>query len=144
MARQVKQLEITSTLVTEDACFQPKFIEVGGKATEGIYLTFAAPVADNPVRADFVKAYSKDWGVGENEIGSFSFFAYDSTMLVLEGIKKAGVEKLAETIRASKSLGATGAIEFDEKGDRALAHAVWIVKDGAFVPYYNPLTDTMY
>ena len=144
MARQVKQLEITSTLVTEDACYQPKFIEVGGKATEGIYLTFAAPVADNPVRSDFVKAYSKDWGVGENEIGSFSFFAYDATMLVLNGIKSGGVDKLAETIRASKSLGATGEIEFDEKGDRALAHAVWIVKDGAFVPYYNPLTDTMY
>jgi len=140
MARQVKQLEIKSTLVTEDACYQPKFIEVGGKATEGIYLTFAAPV-DNPVRQDFVKAYSKDWGVGENEIGSFSFFAYDATMLVLNGIKKGGVDKLAETIRATKSLGATGTIEFDEKGDRALAHAIWIVKDGAFVPYYDPLTD---
>jgi branched-chain amino acid transport system substrate-binding protein len=143
MARQVKQLEITSTLVTEDACFQPKFIEVGGAATEGMYLTFAAPV-DNPVRADFVKAYSSDWGVGENEIGSFSFFAYDATMLVLNGIKKGGVDKLAETIRATKSLGATGEIEFNEKGDRALAHAIWIVKDGAFVPYYNPLTDKMY
>ena len=140
MARQVKQLEIKSTLVTEDARYQPKFIEVGGKATEGMYLTFAAPV-DNPVRQDFVKAYSKDWGVGENEIGSFSFFAYDATMLVLNGIKKGGVKKLAETIRATKSLGATGEIEFDEKGDRALAHAVWIVKDGAFVPYYDPLTD---
>jgi branched-chain amino acid transport system substrate-binding protein len=144
MARQVKQLEIDATLLTEDACYQPKFTEVGGKATEGIYLTFAAPVPDNPVRADFVKAYSKDWGVGENEIGSFSFFAYDATMLVLNGIKKAGVDKLAETIRATKSLGATGEISFDEKGDRALAHAVWIVKDGAFVPYYNPLTDKMY
>ncbi len=144
MSRQVKQLEITATLVTEDACFQPKFIEVGGKATEGIYLTFAAPVADNPVRSDFVKAYSKDWGVGENEIGSFSFFAYDATMVVLNGIKSGGVDKLAETIRAPKSLGATGEIEFNEKGDRALAHAVWIVKDGAFVPYYNPLTDKMY
>ena len=143
MARQVKQLEIKSTLVTEDACYQPKFIEVGGKATEGMYLTFAAPV-DNPVRQDFVKAYSKDWGVGENEIGSFSFFAYDATMLVLNGIKKGGVDKLAETIRATKSLGATGEIAFDEKGDRALAHAVWVVKVGAFVPYYNPLTDTMY
>jgi len=143
MARQVKQLEIGATLVTEDACYQPKFIEVGGKATEGIYLTFAAPV-NNPVRKDFVKAYSKDWGVGENEIGSFSFFAYDSTMLVLNAIKKSGVKNLAETIRATKSLGATGEIEFNEKGDRALAHAVWIVKDGAFVPYYNPLTNTNY
>ncbi|MCG6911772.1 MAG: branched-chain amino acid ABC transporter substrate-binding protein [Deltaproteobacteria bacterium] len=143
MARQVKQLEIKSTLMTEDACYQPKFIEVGGDATEGIYLTFAAPV-DNPVRTDFVKAYSKDWGVGEDEIGSFSFFAYDATMLVLNGIKKGGVEKLADTIRATKSVGATGKIEFNEKGDRALAHAIWVIKDGAFVPYYDPLTDTNY
>ena len=143
MARQIKQLEINATLMTEDACYQPKYIEVGGKATEGIYLTFAAPV-DNPVRTDFVKAYSKDWGVGEDEIGSFSFFAYDATMLVLNGIKKGGVDKLADTIRATKSLGATGQIEFDEKGDRALAHAIWVVKDGAFVPYYNPLNDTKY
>ncbi len=144
MARQIKQLEITATLISEDACYQPKFIEVGGKATEGIYLTFAAPVTNNPVRAKFVKAYSKDWGVGENEIGSFSFFAYDATMLVLNAIKKTGVKDLAETIRATKSLGATGEIEFDEKGDRALAHAVWVVKDGAFVPYYNPVKDTHY
>jgi branched-chain amino acid transport system substrate-binding protein len=143
MARQVKQLDIKSILVTEDACFQPKFIEIGGKATEGIYLTFASPV-ENQVRTDFMKAYAKQWSVGEDEIGSFSFFAYDAALLVLEGIKKAGVEKLAETIRASSTLGTTGKIEFDEKGDRALAHAVWVVKDGAFVPYYDPLTDSKY
>ena len=62
-------------------------------------------------------------------------------MLVLNATKDGGVKKLAETIRATKSLGATGEIAFDEKGDRALAHAVWVVKDGAFVPYYDPLTD---
>ena len=31
-------------------------------------------------------------------------------------------------------------ITFDEKGDRNLAHVVWIVKDNQFVPYWDPLT----
>jgi len=64
-------------------------------------------------------------------------------MIALAAIKKAGTaeaDKLQMTLRENAWNGVTGEIKFDEKGDRELAHIVWIVKDNKFVPYWDPLT----
>jgi ABC-type branched-subunit amino acid transport system substrate-binding protein len=34
----------------------------------------------------------------------------------------------------------TGDVKFDEKGDRKLAHIIWVVKNGKFVACWDPLT----
>jgi branched-chain amino acid transport system substrate-binding protein len=141
MVRQAKALGLQSKLLSEDAVFHPKFLEVGGKAAEGTYLTFAkAP--DTPERSEFEKTYKKMWNV--DTVGSYAFYAYDAGMILLEAIKKAGstdTNKLVDTLRNTTWSGVTGEIKFDHKGDRKLAHVVWIVKDGKFVPYWDPLTE---
>jgi branched-chain amino acid transport system substrate-binding protein len=141
MVRQAKALGIKAKLLSEDAVFHPKFLEVGGKAAEGTFLTFAkAP--DTPERKDFEKTYMKMWDV--KTIGSYGYYAYDAAMILLEAIKKAGTtdtDKVVDTLRNTPWKGVTGEIKFDEKGDRKLAHIVWIVKDGKFVPYWDPLTE---
>lgn len=141
MVRQAKALGLDSKLLSEDAVYHPKFIEVGGEAAEGTYLTFAkAP--DTPERREFEKTYKKMWGV--DTVGSYAFYAYDAGMILLEAIKKAGstdTNKLVDTLRNTTWSGVTGEIKFDHKGDRKLAHAIWIVKDGKFVPYWDPLTE---
>jgi branched-chain amino acid transport system substrate-binding protein len=141
MVRQAKALGIKSKLLSEDAVFHPKFIEVGGKAAEGTFLTFAkAP--DTPERRDFEKTYMKMWNV--KTIGSYGYYAYDAAMILLEAIKKAGTtdtNKVVDTLRNTTWNGVTGEIKFDYKGDRKLAHIIWIVKDGKFVPYWDPLTE---
>ena len=141
MVRQAKALGIKSKLLSEDAVFHPKFIEVGGKAAEGTFLTFAkAP--DTPERRDFEKTYMKMWNV--KTIGSYGYYAYDAAMILLEAIKKAGTtdtNKVVDTLRNTTWNGVTGEIKFDEKGDRKLAHIIWIVKNGKFVPYWDPLTE---
>jgi branched-chain amino acid transport system substrate-binding protein len=140
MVRQVQSLGITSKLITEDAVYHPKFLEVGGKAAEGVYLTFAkAP--ETQVRKDFEKLYKEMWEV--DTVGSYGYYAYDAAMILLDAIKKGGTtdtDKLVETLRGNTWEGVTGEIKFDEKGDRKLAHVIWIVKDGQFVPYWDPLT----
>ena len=141
MVRQAKALGIKAKLITEDAVYHPKFLEVGGKAAEGTFLTFAkAP--DTPERKDFEKTYMKMWNV--KTIGSYGYYAYDAAMILLEAIKKAGTtdtNKVVDTLRNTTWNGVTGEIKFDYKGDRKLAHIIWIVKDGKFVPYWDPLTE---
>lgn len=140
MVRQVQALGIKSKLVTEDAVYHPKFLEVGGKATEGVFLTFAkAP--ETKERKDFEKTYKKMWKA--DTIGSYGYYAYDAAMIYMEAVKKAGAtdtDKVVGTLRGNKWKGVTGEIKFDQKGDRKLAHIIWIVKDGKFVPYWDPLT----
>jgi branched-chain amino acid transport system substrate-binding protein len=141
MVRQAKALGLRSKLLTEDAVYHPKFIEVGGKAAEGTFLTFAkAP--ETQERKDFEKTYKKMWNV--ETIGSYGYYAYDAAMILMEAIKKAGstdTAKVVDTLRNNTWNGVTGEIKFDYKGDRKLAHIIWIVKDGKFVPYWDPLTE---
>jgi len=140
MVRQVQMLGIKSILVTEDAVYHPKFLEVGGKATEGVYLTFAkAP--ETKERKDFENTYKAMWKA--DTIGSYGYYAYDAAMVLLKAFKKAGTtdtDKVVDVLRGGSWDGVTGNITFDSKGDRKLAHIIWIVKDGKFVPYWDPLT----
>jgi len=140
MIRQVRKLGLTSAFVTEDAVFHPKFLEVGGPAAEGVYLTFAkAP--DTPERAEFEKTYRKMWKV--KDAGTYAYYAYDAGMMALAAIKKCGTtqaDTLQTTIRENNWAGITGNIKFDAHGDRKLAHIVWVVKDNKFVPHWDPLT----
>jgi branched-chain amino acid transport system substrate-binding protein len=140
MIQQVRKLGLTSTFISEDAVYHPKFLEVGGPAAEGVYLTFAqAP--DTPERRQFEETYKKMWKA--KSVGSYAYYAYDAGMMALAAIKKAGTtdpDKLQMTIRSNTWPGISGDIKFDDKGDRKLAHIVWIVKDNKFVPYWDPLT----
>jgi branched-chain amino acid transport system substrate-binding protein len=140
MIQQARKLGLTSYFQSEDAVYHPKFLEVAGQAAEGVYLTFAqAP--DTPERRAFEETYKKKWNV--TSIGSYAYYAYDAAMVILGAVAKGGstdTEKLAATIRNNSWEGVTGNIKFDKKGDRKLAHIVWIVKDNKFVPYWDPLT----
>ena len=77
-------------------------------------------------------------------IGSYAYYAYDAAMIYLKAVKNANTtetKKIADTLRNTTWSGVTGKIKFDDKGDRKLAHVIWIVKDGAFVPYWDPLNE---
>jgi branched-chain amino acid transport system substrate-binding protein len=143
MVRQAKALGLKSKLLSEDAVFHPKFLEVGGKAAEGTYLTFAkAP--ETQERKNFEKTYKKMWKA--KTVGSYGYYAYDAAMILLEAVKTAGTDtnKMVNTLRNTTWNGVTGEIKFDHKGDRKLAHVIWIVKDGKFVPYWDPLTESYF
>jgi branched-chain amino acid transport system substrate-binding protein len=140
MVRQIKALGVESRVISEDAVYHPKFIEVGGTAAEGTYLTFAmAP--ESQERKDFENTYKNMWKV--DSIGSYAYYAYDAAMIFMKAVKIAGstdTDKIVDVLRNTTWSGVSGQIKFDEKGDRKLAHVIWIVKDAKFVPYWDPLT----
>ena len=140
MIVQAKKLGITATLISEDAVYHPKTLEVAGKEAEGMFFTFAY-TKETPERKAFVDTYKKMWKV--DAVGTYAYYAYDAGMMLLAAAAKAGTtegDKLAPVIRDNTWPGITGDISFDEKGDRKIAHIVWVVKDGQFVPYWNPIT----
>ena len=140
MIVQAKKLGITSTLISEDAVYHPKTLEVAGKEAEGMFFTFSYS-EDTPERKAFIETYKKKWNA--SAVGSYAYYAYDAGMMVLAAVAKAGTtdaDKLSDVIRGGEWTGVTGNITFDEKGDRKIAHIVWVVKDGKFVPYWNPIT----
>jgi branched-chain amino acid transport system substrate-binding protein len=140
MIQQARKLDLKCDFMSEDAVYHPKFLEVGGAAAEGVYLTFAqAP--DTPERRAFEETYKKKWNV--DSIGSYAYYAYDAAMMLLGAVTKAGSAdsgSLEKAIRGNTWPGVTGDIKFDDKGDRKLAHIVWVVKDNQFVPHWDPLT----
>ncbi len=141
MVRQAEGLGIKAKFITEDAVFHPKFIEVGGKSTEGVFLTFANP-PENQARRDFEKTYKGMWKV--DKIGSYAYYAYDAAMIFMEAVKRTGstdTVKVANRLRTETWNGITGEIKFDDKGDRKLAHIVWTVKGGQYVRYWDPMTN---
>ncbi len=140
MIVQAKKLGLTSTLISEDAVYHPKTLEVAGDAANGMFFTFAY-TKETPERKAFVETYKKMWNV--KAVGTYAYYAYDAAMMVMSAVAKAGsaeAEKLAPVIRGNTWPGITGDIAFDEKGDRKIAHIVWIVKDGEFVPYWDPIS----
>jgi branched-chain amino acid transport system substrate-binding protein len=140
ITRQAESLGLKTKLMSEDATYHPKYLEVAGKSAEGVYFTFPyAP--DSPERAKFEAEYKKTWKV--DKIGSYAYYAFDAANILLGAIKAAGSTESAKVepvIRSTTWKGATGDIKIDEKGDRAGGHIVWIVKGGNFVPYWDPLT----
>ena len=140
MIQQARKLDMSSTFLSEDAVFHPKFLEVAGASAEGVYLTFAkAP--ETPERDQFIKTYKEMWNA--NAVGSYAYYAYDAGMMALAAIEKAGTtnaDELQQVLRGNTWPGVSGDISFDDHGDRKIAHIVWLVKDNKFVPYWDPLT----
>ena len=87
MIQQARKLGLKSHFQSEDAVYHPKFLEVGGAAAEGVFLTFAqAP--ESQARKNFEDTYKKKWGV--DSIGSYAYYAYDAAMVILSAVAKGG------------------------------------------------------
>ena len=138
--RQAKSLGLRAVILSEDAVYHPKYIEVAGESAEGAFLTFSK-VPETPERANFEELYKKTYGV--DKIGTYAYYAYDAANIVMGAVKAAGstdAAALAKVIHENAWKGATGTINYDEKGDRTANYIIWIVKDGEFVPYWDPNT----
>lgn len=122
-----------------DGLYNPGLVEQATpQAVNGnVYLTFPGLPADQlPTDAgkkfysDYIKKYK------EGPIG-WSLYAYQSAMVVLDAIKRAGVKdraKILEAVRNTKNFpGVTGTFSFDPNGDTTRTDmAGYLVKDGKF------------
>ena len=146
MLKQARELGLKAVFAFGDGACTDKMAELAGTAAEGLLCSQAGipPQAASKTFLDGYKAkFNKDPIL-------YSPFTYDSTMLLIESMKKANspdpAKYLPELAKISHK-GATGTIEFDEKGDRKNAEItiftlkgnkvepIAIVQGGKTVPF---------
>lgn len=140
MAIQAKRLALRAKLMSEDAVYHPNYLKIAKEAGEGTYFTFGQPPS---AKIPEVKAFMDPYTAKYGQPGSYSSYAYDAANILFSAIAKVGgddPDKLAEAIRAIKMQGASKYITFDAKGDSGSTYKVLIVKDGQFVPFWDPET----
>jgi branched-chain amino acid transport system substrate-binding protein len=121
IARQMKRVGIKARFMSDDGCYTVKdFIEAGGRASNGCYVTYAK----EPDSA-WVKRFEAKYGPRQ----TFSPQAYDAANILMRAVEKVakkqadgglvvGKKALRDAIEATEYEGITGKIAFDPHGDR--------------------------
>ena len=122
MLRQMKQLGIPAKLVGGDGLCTGQMIKLAAEALgdERVYCVEAGGVDGDEVSGNdkFRAAFKAKYNV---EVQAYSPYAYDGVKLLAEAMKTAGSTEPAQYLPALKAIkyqGASGNVEFDEKGDR--------------------------
>ncbi len=125
-----------------DGIFVDTFIEQGGDAAEGSYITFGGLPAEElgEQGQTFVEDYEAEYP--DTEIAAYTAYAYEAANVMLDAIERAGEEaggapdraQVLEQIFATEDYeGILGTWSFDEDGDTTLTElSVQRVEDGEF------------
>ncbi len=121
LARQMKRVGIRAYFMSDDGCYTAKdFIQAGGRATNGCYVTYA-----KKPDAQWVKRFESCYGPCQ----TFSPQAYDATNILLEAVTQVakkqtdgsliiGKKALRDKVAGIQYKGITGKIAFNSHGDR--------------------------
>ncbi|MCP4671100.1 MAG: branched-chain amino acid ABC transporter substrate-binding protein [Desulfobacula sp.] len=137
MTLQAKRLGMNSQIVTQDAVFQPKYMEVAKDAAEGVYLTYGFTDPSTPEYKAFEKIYVPKYG----KIAAYATYAYDAAMSLLKAIKASGStdpNKIKAELMKLDYQGVAKHIKFKENGDSGSSYIAFKVVNGEFVPYWEP------
>lgn len=133
IVKQARESGIDVQLLGVDGFDSPKYLELGKANTEGSIFTTSFYTSDSrEVVQKFVKAWKEKNPEDPDMLSSQS---YDATMVILEGLKKAGPdkEKLAKAINETKDLeGTSGKITFGPDHEVIKPVIFMTVKDGKF------------
>jgi branched-chain amino acid transport system substrate-binding protein len=134
LLKQGRELGIKAVFAFGDGACTDKMTELAGPAAEGL-LCSQAGIPVQAASKNFLDAYKARFN---SDPILYSPFTYDAANLLIEAMKKANsvdpAKYLPELAKISYD-GATGKIEFDEKGDRKDAEmTIFTMKDGKIAP----------
>ncbi|MBI3525860.1 MAG: branched-chain amino acid ABC transporter substrate-binding protein [Betaproteobacteria bacterium] len=134
LLKQARELGIKAIFTYGDGACTDKMAELAGAAADGLICSQAGL----PVQAankKFLDSYKARFNVDPI---LYAPFTYDAANLLIEAMKQAGSSEPAKYLPALAKIsydGATGHIEFDDKGDRKNAEmTIFSMKDGKIVP----------
>ena len=144
LIKQARQLGIKAPFLGGDTWETQDFVNVGSKEVDGVAFSsaFDSTKAATPEAKKFLEAYAKEYK-GEQP-GGLTALAYDSYLIALNAMQKAGVDdsvKIREAIAATKDLETTtGKTTLNADGDPIKSAVIKTVKDGkfSFIDMVNP------
>jgi branched-chain amino acid transport system substrate-binding protein len=145
LLKQARELGIKAVFAFGDGACTDEMSKLAGQSAEGMVCSQAG-LPREAADPEFVKAFNAKFG----EIKQYAPYFYDGTLAVIEAMKKANSTdpaKFAPEIFNVSFKGATGEVQFDQKGDRKNAEMtifkmeggkvkpVAIVKNGQTTPF---------
>jgi branched-chain amino acid transport system substrate-binding protein len=134
LVKQGRELGIKAVFAFGDGACSDKMQELAGAAAEGLVCSQAGIPASASSPA-FLSAYKAKFN---SDPIIYAPFTYDATNLLISAMQKADSVDPAKYLPALKAIssdGASGHIEFDDKGDRKDAEmTIFTMKDGKVVP----------
>lgn len=126
VAKQARQMGITAQLLGGDGWDSPEMTRIAGDAIEGgVFTNHYSPQDPRPEVQTWVAKYGAKYGGKPDALATL---AYDATLLMLEAIRRAGVDDPVKVrdalamIRDFKSV--SGSITFDADGNPVKSVAV--------------------
>ena len=139
IVKQAREIGITVPILGADGWDSAKLPEIAG--AEALNNTFFSnhysPDDNSPEIKNFVEAYKAEYGQVPD---AFAALSYDATMMIIEAIKRAGVEdsvKVKDELAKTKDYqGVSGSITLDEKHNAVKGVVIIEMKNGiqAFKP----------
>ncbi len=133
MLKQARELGIKAIFAFGDGACTDEMGKLAGKAAEGMVCSQAG-LPREAASKEFVAAFTKQFG----EIKQYAPYFYDATNAVIEAMKmadSADPAKFAPDLFKVSFAGATGKVEFDDKGDRKDAEmTIFKMEGGKVVP----------
>ena len=134
IALQARELQLNVPLLGGDGWDSPSLVEVGGKAVEGCFFSNHFSTEDPaPVIQDFLKRYRDKFN---EEPGAMSALGYDSAMILVDAMKRAGTtdgRAVRDALAATKDFTAiTGKITLNPQRNADKSAVVLEVKEGKF------------
>lgn len=134
LLKQARELKIAAVFAFGDGACTDKMAELAGASAEGLVCSQAGI----PVQAagkKFLEGYKAKFNIDPI---LYAPFTYDATKLLIEAMKKADSADPAKYLPALAAIdynGASGNIQFDEKGDRKDAEmTIFTLKDSKITP----------
>jgi branched-chain amino acid transport system substrate-binding protein len=133
MVKQARELGIKSVFAFGDGACTSEMAKLGGAASEGMICSQAG-IPTQMASKEFQTAFNAKYG----EVKQYAPFFYDAANILIAAMQKADSTdpaKYLPEVSKIKFDGATGHIEFDEKGDRKDAEmTIFQMKGGKVEP----------
>ena len=133
LLKQARELGIKAVFAFGDGACTDEMGKLAGQAAEGMVCSQAG-LPREAASKDFVDAFTKKYG----DIKQYAPYFYDATNAVIEAMKKADSvdpAKFGPEIFKDDFTGATGKVQFDDKGDRKDAEmTIFKLQGGKVVP----------
>lgn len=131
LVSQLRAAGITVPIIGQEGYDSQKFIEIAGKAAEGVIITTSLDRdSDVPETKDFIEAFEKKAGF---KVDMVAASAHTAIMVVADALKRAGTsdpKALRDAIAKTDLKVSTGTIKFNKLGEVMKAVQVQVVRDG--------------
>jgi len=143
LVKQARDLGMKMPILMADGAQVPTFIETGGKAVEGVYLTahFNLEAVNTDLGRKYAATFKKNY---DKDVDAFSALGADAYFILIGAIKRAKSTegaKVRTALTDTKNFkGVTGPIKIDEDGNTIKRLVINRVKNGRFtyVTTVNP------